>query len=231
MSDIKIINISRDAAATLGNIPRKGRRTTKKNVINMDNHSNTEQTGGSNIHGVSHAMNIIKGNAEHSIASSSASTNSNSWLQYPSGAPVPPQINFKTLPSHTPISTNISTNISTKIDNNFTQEGGVRQIKVELKKKTTSKKVNLNPKRSEPAKMIPKKNHTKKSRKITLGISNLHKRITRAKKAHNKVKGMPLEELREYLIKNKLIKATSKAPESVLRQIAIDTEVVKNKAL
>ena len=42
---------------------------------------------------------------------------------------------------------------------------------------------------------------------------------------------MPLEILREKLIKGGLIKSNSKAPESVLRQIAADAEVVKNKAL
>ena len=37
--------------------------------------------------------------------------------------------------------------------------------------------------------------------------------------------------LKEKLIKNGLIKSTSKAPDSVLRQIASDAEVVAKKAL
>ena len=42
---------------------------------------------------------------------------------------------------------------------------------------------------------------------------------------------MPIEVLKEKLVKGGLIKPTSKAPESVLRQIAADAAVVKNKAL
>ena len=68
-------------------------------------------------------------------------------------------------------------------------------------------------------------------RKLTLGVSSLHKRMTRAKKMHKTVKDMPLDKLKEELIKKKLIKATSKAPESVLRQIAADAQIVAGKAL
>jgi len=101
-----------------------------------------------------------------------------------------------------------------------------RQIKVELKKKTTSKKVHLNPK------TVPKlKKHTHKVRKFILGISKFHKRITRAKKVNKRIKELPFDKLKEKLIKDGLIKSTSKAPESVLRQIANDTEIVNKKAL
>ena len=42
---------------------------------------------------------------------------------------------------------------------------------------------------------------------------------------------MPIEALKDKLIKGGLIKANSKAPENVLRQIAADAETLKNKAL
>jgi hypothetical protein len=42
---------------------------------------------------------------------------------------------------------------------------------------------------------------------------------------------MPIDKLKDKLIKGGLIKANSKAPESVLRQIAEDAALVKNKAL
>ena len=42
---------------------------------------------------------------------------------------------------------------------------------------------------------------------------------------------MPIETLKEKLIKGGLIKANSKAPDNILRQMAADAEVVKNKAL
>ena len=55
--------------------------------------------------------------------------------------------------------------------------------------------------------------------------------MTRAKKLRDKVKDIPIDKLKEELIKKKLIKPTSKAPESVLRQIATDAHIVAGKAL
>jgi len=117
------------------------------------------------------------------------------------------------------------------------QAGGAdtKIIKVELKKKQQTKKVQLQPKKVDaPIKGTlhsAKKAQTKKVRKITLGIKALHKRMDRAKKMTRKAKEMPLEKLREHLIQKKLIKPTSKAPESVLRQIAADAQIVAGKAL
>ena len=102
------------------------------------------------------------------------------------------------------------------------QQGGVKHIKVELKKKQQSKKVKLNPKRE-----ISKVNsQIKKTRKFVLGVSSFHKRMKRAKKMQNTVKSMSIDKLKEHLIKANLIKKTSKAPESILRQIAVDSQLV-----
>lgn len=109
------------------------------------------------------------------------------------------------------------------------QEGGVKQIKVELKKKHTAKKVQLQPKKAEPPK--PVKSKTRKARRVLLGVKSLHKRMTHAKKMHKTASEMPLDKLKEELVKKKLIKPTSKAPESVLRQIAADAQIVSKNAL
>ncbi len=106
-----------------------------------------------------------------------------------------------------------------------------KHIKVELRKHTTHKKIHLNPKNNDAPKQIHKKEKTKKARKVTVGVTTLHKRMTRAKKLRDKVKDMPIDKLKEELIKKKLIKPTSKAPESVLRQIATDAHIVAGKAL
>jgi len=112
------------------------------------------------------------------------------------------------------------------------QQGGSKPIKVELKKKHNTKKVQLHPKKIEAPKVpFVKKHPTHKVRKVSLGISSLHKRMTRAKKMHKKVKEMPLDKLKEHLVSKKLIKSTSKAPESVLRQIAADSQIVASKSL
>jgi len=112
------------------------------------------------------------------------------------------------------------------------QDGGDdKKIKVELKKKQATKKVQLHPKKEEKAPTLKKTETRKKNRKVLLGVSSLHRRMTRAKKMHKKVKEMPLDKLKEELLKKKLIKPTSKAPESVLRQIATDAQIVEGKAL
>ena len=79
-------------------------------------------------------------------------------------------------------------------------------------------------------KTAPKAHH-KKTRKIVLGLVSLKKRQTKAKHIRDKVKEMPLSELKDHLVKKGLIKATSKAPESILRQIAADAQIVSGQSL
>ncbi len=216
--EIKSVSITGNAAADMTG-GKRARRSTKK-----------KQDGGSEeVRGVSPIMNSVKGiESTTSVAASSASSNSNTWLKYPAGAPVPPKINFSPEPSHIPSSPDRSGAPTTQ----YAQAGGKdhKQIKVELKKKTTAKKVHLNPKKTDGPKHS-KKHQTRKNRKVTLGVSTLHKRITRAKKLHKKVKEMPIEALKDKLVKGGLIKPNSKAPPQLLRQMAADAELVKNKAL
>ena len=184
------------------------------------------------IRGVPDAVNLVKGvEATSSIAASSASPNSNTWLKYPANAPVPPLTSTMIIPSHVPATPERAAAPTSQYT---VQQGGVKQIKVELKKKKShTKKVHLQPKKAEVPKAhaLSKKHTTKKVRKVTLGISSLHKRMTRAKKLHKSIKEMPIDKVKENLVKKGLIKSTSKAPESVLRQIASDAEVVAKKAL
>jgi hypothetical protein len=113
-----------------------------------------------------------------------------------------------------------------------TTGGDHKVVKVELKKKTTAKKVQLQPKKvDQPKTVLHSKKTLKKPRKITLGISSMRRRLTRAKKAQSRVKEMPLDQLKKLLIDKKLIKPTSTAPESILRQIAADAQIVADKSL
>jgi len=211
MSDTKTVTISGGAAADLSGGKRK-RTYTKK------------QAGGD--------INAVKGvESPLSVAQAAGSPNSNTWLK-PITNPMPPQI--RPTPSHTPVIAPVNTVPQPQPQpqqqqQQLQQGGATKHIRVELKKKSDSKKVHLNPKK--PEKHVSKKHQTKKARKITLGVVSLHKRITHAKKLHKKVKEMPIEVLKEKLVKAGLIKPSSKAPESVLRQIAADAAVVKNKAL
>ena len=104
--------------------------------------------------------------------------------------------------------------------------GGAKP-RVELKKPAA--KVHLIPKKTGISTV--KKQKTRKARKITIGLSALHKRVTRAKKIRDDVKEMPLDDLRKELIKRSLIKENSKAPESILRQIAADAQIMGGNGL
>lgn len=163
-------------------------------------------------------MNVVKGTeSSSSVASSAGLVQPSTWLKQPDL--VPPKI-APVIPTNTPSQLTLQ------------QGGTTKQIKVELKKKPSTKKVHLQPKKVEaPKTPVVKKSGTRKVRKITLGVSSLHKRMTRANKVHKKMKEMKIDDIKKELIHKKLIKPTSKAPESILRQIAADAQIVAGKAL
>jgi hypothetical protein len=213
-STTKSVQITGAAAGDISGGKKKRSYTKRGRKSEGGGTINTVQEG--NITGIE---------STKSVSLSSAPINSTSWLKYPEGAPTPSAIQPGS--SSQPLLLN-----SPSVNQSTGQQGGAnKHIKVELKKKGATKRVQLNPKKPEITKHASKKHQTKKARKITLGVVSLHKRITHAKKLHKKVKEMPIELLKEKLIKAKLIKASSKAPESILRQIAADAAVVKNKAL
>jgi hypothetical protein len=106
-----------------------------------------------------------------------------------------------------------------------------RAVHVNLKKHGVSRKVHLKPKRSAADLSEKKLKSRHKTRRITLGLVGLAKRQTRAKKISQKMKEMPLDKLRSELVAKGLIKAHSKAPESILRQIAADAQILAGKGL
>ncbi len=217
MSDVKSISITGPAADAITGGAKKRRGTKRK------------QDGGAEaVHGVSPVMSAVKGvESPSQLAASAAAPASSTWLKYPEAAPVPPKV--MPTPSHVPAPSAMAAPQSQQPTQQ--QQGGAKHVRVELKKKITAKKVHLNPKKAHPEQKVGKKHQTKKIRKVTIGVSSLHKRITRAKKLHKEVKEMPIEKLKSKLIAGGLIKANSKAPENVIRQIAQDAEIVKNKAL
>ena len=203
-SEVKSFLITGGAAASYTGLAqkqkKKGRRATAK-----------KQEGGApviHVEGVESQLTQVAGSPQPST-----------WLNLTKvgSAPITPST---PIPTPTPTTPTTTTPL---------QQGGTRQIKVELKKKSTAKKVHLQPKKADSS--SSKKHLTRKIRKVSIGISSLHKRITRAKKVHTTIKAMPLDKLREHLIQKKLIKATSKAPESILRQIAADSQIVAGKSL
>ena len=71
-------------------------------------------------------------------------------------------------------------------------------------------------------------NTTRKApRKIRLGVKNLKTRLNRAKKAHSHAQNLGLPILKQRLVKAGVIKASSKAPEHMLRTMYADLLVTK----
>ena len=214
--EVRSVTISGEAVKALTNGTRKRAPNRKK-----------AQEGGAQgvvqgalqpeVRGVSSNMMVVKG-LESSSTTSAASPSPSTWLKAPMEAP--PRIH---------VAGNQSNQIAAPTSE-YKAQGGDKSIKVELKKRATAKKVKLHPKKVEAVKNT-KKSTAKKSRKITLGMASLHKRVTRAKKVHHTMKHMPLDTLKKLLIQKKLIKPTSKAPESILRQIAVDSHIVEGKSL
>jgi|UniRef100_A0A6C0BI47 hypothetical protein len=210
---VRSVRITGEAAKVLGGEVKK--RATRK-----------KQAGGNTIvRGVSEDMMAVKGVEP---AMNAGSTNPVKWLSY-SSTTAPAHF----VPPRTPVSMNpnpVSASESAAPTAMYRGQGGeIKNIRVELKKRESAKKVKLHPKKE--SKPVLKKSLTKKSRKITLGVASLHKRMTRAKKVQHTMKAMPIDKLKKLLIQKKLIKPTSKAPESILRQIAADSQIVEGKSL
>jgi len=94
-------------------------------------------------------------------------------------------------------------------------------------------KVVLEPPSKKPLAKLdaPKKQQTRKARKIRVSLSGLSRRITRHKVIQKEAHVTPIDDIKKKLIDAKLIKDTSKAPETMLRQIYADYQTLKNKAL
>ena len=213
--DVRSVSLTGEAAKAITGVTPKKRVSTRKKT----------QAGGDMIRGVSDNGMAVKGIDNAGIANA-GSTNPSNWLSYSNTTKlVPPAVQPVVNQAPTPPSL-----CAAPTPQYRAQGGETKQIKVELKKSTTAKKVKLHPKKIE-SKPAVKKHQTKKSRKITLGVAQLHKRMTRAKKVHHTVKAMPIDKLKKLLIEKKLIKPTSKAPESILRQIAADSQIMEGKSL
>lgn len=108
--------------------------------------------------------------------------------------------------------------------------GGKSKVVLDPKKKETTAK-QLPKVKLEPPKKHAPTSSTRKARKIRVSLTNLNKRITRHKKIQKEAKIVPLDQIKKTLVEAKLIKADSKAPESMLRQIYADYQSLKTKAL
>ena len=104
-----------------------------------------------------------------------------------------------------------------------------------------NQKVVLKPKVAKPTKVLLRKKEPVsgpqlepkplkvKTRKVVLQA--ISKKINKTRHAIKHAKELPIDQVRAVLIDKKLIKSTSKAPDSVLRQIYSDSLIVAKKTL
>jgi hypothetical protein len=124
------------------------------------------------------------------------------------------------------------------------QDGGRRYVKVILEKSNNkTRKLILAPKKviklppgplQSTGTSVPKKHPAKTqkvARRIRVSVSGLNKRVNRAKTIKKESQVMPIEKLKKELETAGLIKAGSKAPETILRQMYTDFQVLKQRAL
>jgi hypothetical protein len=78
---------------------------------------------------------------------------------------------------------------------------------------------------------IAKKKTLKVARRIRVSLDGLSKRIHRAKTIKKETDKTSLEEIKKRLQQAGLIKKDSKAPEAILRQMYVDFEQLKQRAL
>ena len=87
--------------------------------------------------------------------------------------------------------------------------------------------------------VLTKKNHeitpavtsSKPNRKVSLGLTHLKRRVTRARRLNKLSKTAPIEQIKKELITAHIIKTDSKAPEHILRQMYSDTKLLTSKSL
>jgi hypothetical protein len=219
MSDIKQIQVSGEALSSLtGTIKHGGRsrRKTRKVVglpvravealENQDNHEYDE------INNTKNTFNFIKHDT-HII----------------------PDNNVNTLNTNTNVHINTHTKqVKPREEDNSYQNNTITKEKVQIvlaPKKKKEHRVILSRKRKNIniAPVIGGSKH--KTRKVSFNLLKHKKRLTRAKKIFDESKKLSIDKIKKELIAKHIIKSTSKAPDSILRQIYNDALLVANKAL
>jgi hypothetical protein len=121
----------------------------------------------------------------------------------------------------------------------------VKEITVKQREEPTTSpvtvsKVILGGKKPKHMKVVlTKKNHeitpavtsSKPNRKVSLGLTHLKRRVTRARRLNKLSKTAPIEQIKKELITAHIIKTDSKAPEHILRQMYSDTKLLTSKSL
>lgn len=195
----------------------------------------------------------ITGEAAKSLASESEPTKTRRRGRQQKGGQAPVQVSRLDAPSFTPlprVPVAASAPLAAAPSPVTTappqeQRGGRKDVKVILDKTNhKTRKLILAPKKviklpSGPlakgtGEAVKKYSHAKTqkvARRIRVSVAGLNKRVNRAKTIKKESQVMPIEKLKKELETAGLIKAGSKAPETILRQMYTDFQVLKQRAL
>lgn len=192
----------------------------------------------------------ITGEAAKSLASESEPTKTRRRGRQQRGGQAPVQVSRLDAPSFTPLPpaaaslpAPVTAPATSSVAPPQEQHGGRKDVKVILDKTNhKTRKLILAPKKviklpPGPSTDIPKKHphsHAKTqkvARRIRVSVSGLNKRVNRAKTIKKESQVMPIEKLKKELETAGLIKTGSKAPETILRQMYTDFQVLKQRAL
>lgn len=212
-SNTKTFTITAEAAATIGGTRKRKRRTTAKTMkVEKDQHGGTSpgtslQVEANNPPGGGSTPSV---DFQKSTDVALAKTTTES-----SPAPVTKQGGGSVLKP--------------------TQQGGAtKAVKVILEKKKKGTRVVLAPtkvKKLHPTTLATATKTRKVAKKIRMSLGGFNKRVTRANTIKHESKKQTIDQIKKHLVDAKLIKADSKAPEDVLRQMYADYMTLKNRAL
>jgi len=191
----------------------------------------------------------ITGEAAKSLAAESEPTKTRKRGRQQRGGQAPIQVSRSDAPSFTPLPPVATAAVPAPVATAPPQEqhGGRKDVKVILDKTNhKTRKLILAPKKviklppgplaAGTGEAAKKHSHShaktqKVARRIRVSVSGLNKRVNRAKTIKKESQVMPIEKLKKELETAGLIKTGSKAPETILRQMYTDFQVLKQRAL
>jgi hypothetical protein len=215
-STTKTFTVTAEAAATIGGTRKRKRRTTAKTEtmkVGKDQHGGTSPGTSLQVE-----ANRAPGGAEPPSANFQKSTGGELAKVTTESSPAPIQKQAGGTGKPAPV-----------------QQGGVtKAVKVILEKKKKGTKVVLAPtkvKKLNPSASTAPAKTRKVAKKIRMSLNGFGKRVHRAATIKHESKKQTIEQIKKMLVEAKLIKAESKAPEDVLRQMYADYMTLKNRAL
>lgn len=226
MSDSNIKTIKVNTPTTIGSTePQVGgkRRRTRRRV-----------TGGATLDGVSVPITPEKGLVQIlKVTDTGATMNPIAKQAGGSSAPTNSSVGKTNVPPGPEINVSGVKPVNAPVPSAVASLQVAGSVKVILKSKAHKRtKVLLKKKQSAQPVIVSKKKPGRPAATTRrLVVKSLSNKLKRTRHTIKHAKTLPIEQIKKILIEKKLIKPSSKAPESVLRQMYTDTLIVSKKML